>query len=73
MSDTRTDAPTLAHLMYPPQYCQGCGHMAVLHWMTSAGHCDSTQVRDGHVCLCTRDPVCCQCGQLTSAHDLPGL
>jgi hypothetical protein len=62
--DTQTHAPSLAHLMAPPQYCQRCGHMALLHWR-SGGHCAS--VTD---CLCPRDPVCSYCGQLTSKHDL---
>ena len=62
LTPERLPAPTLEHLMYPwPLHCGRCGHLATQHWPGPA-------CRE---CACHMDPVCYQCGRLTSTHVLP--
>lgn len=55
-------APSIEHLMKPrAQHCLWCGHLSHQHW-----HNPSCRQ-----CACVHDPVCYQCGKLTSSHELP--
>jgi hypothetical protein len=61
MPDEKPDMQSLEHLTYPwPQHCVRCGHLAIQHWQTPS--CSANG------CVCSNDPVCQHCHQLTSWH-----